>query len=86
MNQQIADIFTLFLYILIVAIVVRSLLSWFPNAQGNSIAQLVDRITDPLIEPVRRIMPRTGIIDFSAMLVIIALLLMVEVVKQAAAS
>lgn len=84
MNDQVALIFKTFLYILIVAIVVRSLLSWFPIDRNNQFAQLLYRITEPLLEPVRRILPRTGIIDFSAMLVIFLLYIMIIVVDQAA--
>ena len=84
MNDQVALIFKTFLYVLIVAIVVRSLLSWFPIDRNNQFAQLLYRITEPLLEPVRRILPRTGIIDFSAMLVIFLLYIMIIVVDQAA--
>lgn len=86
MNPNIASIFTIFLYILIVAIIIRSLLSWFPVSPRNQFAQLLTRFTEPLLEPVRRIMPRTGMIDFSAMVVIIVLYLMITVVNQAANS
>lgn len=85
MNEQIALIFTTFLYVLIVAIVVRSLMSWFPNVdRNNQFVRLLDMVTEPLIEPVRRIMPRTGMIDFSAMIVIIVLVIMVNVVQATA--
>ncbi len=84
MNHQIAQIFVFFLWVLIAAIVVRSLLSWFPNASRGQFGQLLHRFTEPLLEPVRRIMPRTGMIDLSAMVVIILLYLMIAVVNQAA--
>ena len=85
MNEQIALIFTTFLYVLIAAIVVRSLMSWFPNVdRNNQFVRLLDMVTEPLIEPVRRIMPRTGMIDFSAMIVIIVLVIMVNVVQATA--
>lgn len=84
MNDQIANIFVLFLYVLIFAIVVRSLLSWFPIDRNNELVRLLDMVTEPLIDPVRRIMPRTGMIDFSAMIVIIVLYVMITVVQTAA--
>lgn len=84
MNENIATAFTVFLYILIFAIIIRSLLSWFPNAQDNELARLLNRITEPLLQPVRSIMPRTGMIDFSALVVIIVLYVMIAVVQQAA--
>jgi len=84
MNDQIANIFVLFLYVLIFAIIIRSLLSWFPVDRNNELVRLLNNITEPLIEPVRRIMPRTGMIDFSAMVVIIVLYVMITVVRTAA--
>ena len=84
MNDQVASIFILFLYALIFAIVIHSLLSWFPIDRSNQLVRLLDLVTEPLIDPVRRIMPRTGMIDFSAMIVIIVLYVMITVVQTAA--
>lgn len=85
MNDQVAQIFIVFLYVLIAAIIVRSLLSWFPNIdRRNQFVQALDLVTEPLLAPVRNIMPRTGMIDFSAMIVIILLVVMVNVVQSVA--
>ena len=84
MNDQVALIFTVFLYLLIVAIIVRSLVSWFPIARNNEFVRLLDTVTEPLLQPVRRIMPRTGMIDFSAMIVIVVLYVMITVIQIAA--
>jgi YggT family protein len=84
MNDQIASVFILFLYVLIFAIIIRSLLSWFPVDRNNELVRLLVNVTEPLLEPVRRIMPRTGMIDFSAMIVIIVLYVMITVVQTAA--
>lgn len=85
MNNQIALVFTTFLYVLIGAIIVRSLFSWFPNMdRNNQFVRLLDAVTEPLLQPVRKLMPRTGMIDFSAMIVIFALYIMVIVVQTAA--
>ncbi|HEY4669663.1 MAG TPA: YggT family protein [Tepidiformaceae bacterium] len=83
MNGTIATVFSAFLYILIFAIIGRSLLSWFPQGQNNQFARLLFDVTEPLLAPVRRLLPRTGIIDFSAMIVIILLFVMINVVNTA---
>lgn len=85
MNDTVASLFILFLWLLILAVFLRSLLSWFPISQDNEVARLLYRVTEPLLEPVRRVMPRTGMIDFSGMVVIILLYVMMEVVRRAAA-
>lgn len=86
MNEQIAFLFTTFLYLLVVAILVRSLFSWFPNLDRNGpFVRFLDLVTEPLIQPVRRVVPNAGMFDLSPMIVIIVLLVMIQVVDQAAA-
>lgn len=84
MNDTVAQLFSLFIWLLIIALILRSLLSWFPIDRNNQFARLLANITEPLLEPVRRIMPRTGMIDLSGMVVIILLYVMLEVVRIAA--
>jgi YggT family protein len=86
LNENIAVIFSTFLYLLIFAVIGRALLSWFPQGQNNRFARILYDITEPLLSPVRRIMPRTGMIDFSALIVILVLYMMIAVVNQAASS
>ena len=56
-------------------LVVRALLSWFPNARGNQIVEIIYQITDPIILPLRRIIPPLGMIDISVMIAVLFLLL-----------
>ncbi|MCC6418448.1 MAG: YggT family protein [Gemmataceae bacterium] len=86
MNQSVADLFTAVLYILMVAVIVRSLMTWFPVRQDNQFARVLFQVTEPLLEPIRRIMPRMGMIDLSGLVLIILLQVMVAVVQQTAAS
>ncbi len=84
MNDQVALIFTVFLYGLIIVVLARSLVSWFPISRSNEFVRLLDTITEPLLSPVRRFMPRNIMIDFSGMIVIIVLYVMIAVVNRAA--
>jgi YggT family protein len=81
-NDTVASLFTYFLWALIIALLLRSVLSWVPMDRNNPFVRLVDTVTDPLVEPVRRVMPRTGMIDFSAFVVMIVLYIMLNVVEQ----
>lgn len=83
MNDQIALIFTVFLYGLIIAVLVRSLFSWFPISRTNEFARLLETITEPLMAPVRRLLPKNIMIDFSGMIVIVVLYVMIAVVERA---
>ncbi|HEX6031387.1 MAG TPA: YggT family protein [Tepidiformaceae bacterium] len=86
MNDTIATIFIAFLWVLLIALIVRALLSWFPGAQRSEFSRVLHQFTEPLLEPVRRIMPRTGFIDLSTTVVIVLLYIMIQVVQRAADS
>jgi YggT family protein len=61
------------LQILLVAILVRVVLTWFPVDQSNPIIRVVNEVTEPVLAPFRRVIPRIGMFDLSpiaAMLVI----------------
>jgi YggT family protein len=51
----------------------RVLLSWVDPSGSNGLSRLLYQATEPLLAPVRRLLPRTGMFDFSALLVLIIL-------------
>lgn len=57
------------------AIFGRVVFSWFPNVSGAvaQVATFLYKITEPLLGPIRRAVPVGGPIDFSPMILIIAL-------------
>ena len=73
-SQIISVVFTL----LIVAIFVRAILSWFNMDPRSPLVQALNSITEPILDPIRRIMPRLGMIDLSPMIAILVL----EVVQR----
>jgi len=64
-------------------IVARALSSWFPDARRHTIVQLLYQITDPVMIPASRIIPRIGMIDISPMIVILVLFTVSEALQQA---
>jgi len=56
-----------------VAVLLYALLSWFGPAGYSPGAQLLSRLCEPLLSPLRRIIPPIGGLDFSALLVLIGL-------------
>lgn len=61
------------LQILLLAILVRVVLTWFPVDQNNRIIRIINEVTEPVLAPFRRVIPRIGMFDLSpiaAMLVI----------------
>jgi len=56
-----------------VAVLVHALLSWVAPGTYNPATQLLHRICEPLLAPVRRLVPAVGGLDFSALFVLIGL-------------
>ncbi len=55
----------LLLQILWIAILIRVILSWFPVDQSNPIVRIVWEVTEPVLAPFRRVIPRIGMFDLS---------------------
>jgi YggT family protein len=54
-------------YVLLVAIFIRIIFSWTNFDPENPIAQVINQITEPIIAPIRSVMPRIGMFDLSPM-------------------
>ena len=68
-SQVICLVFTL----LTIAIFARAILSWFNMDPRSPIIQVLDMVTEPVLDPIRRIMPRLGMIDLSPLIAILLL-------------
>jgi YggT family protein len=60
--------------VLIFAIIIRALLSWVNMDPRNPVIQTLDAVTEPILEPIRRIMPRMGMFDLSPLVAIFVLI------------
>jgi YggT family protein len=63
-------------FVYIVAIVLRIVLSWFPASSGGFVAKATDvlgAVTDPVLVPLRRILPSTGFIDLSPLVALLGI-------------
>ena len=72
--------------ILVWAIIGRALLSWFPVRPGNPfypLALILHQITEPILAPLRRIIPTIGPIDISPIVALLLLQFIQGVLVQA---
>ncbi len=61
----------------------RIILTWIPNIdRSNVIVQFLFQITDPVLEPIRRALPATEMIDFSPLIVFVVLRILQSVLMQ----
>ena len=70
------DVFFTLLSIIQWMVIIAALISWVNPDPRNPIVQFLYRTTDPILRPFRKILPprRTGGIDFSPILVILAII------------
>ena len=73
----------------VIVLVARALLSWVPTRPGSpvtGVSRVLDRLTEPVLRPVRRILPpiRAGGmgIDLSIIIVIVAAEILVSVLRR----
>jgi YggT family protein len=82
MGEFITTFFVILVRILIFAIVGRALLSWFPMNPNNPLVRVLNEITEPILEPLRRVIPRLGIIDLTPMIAIVLLMAVGELLNN----
>ena len=80
MNNPIVLIAYYLVTALIVLIFIRSLLSWFPIGY-NPVSAFLVQVTEPVLAPVRRVMPRTGMFDLTPMITMIILLIVQQALR-----
>ncbi|HEY4689662.1 MAG TPA: YggT family protein [Anaerolineae bacterium] len=69
-------LFELYSFILLA----RVLLSWFQVDPYNPLVRALFQLTEPVLEPIRRLLPSAGMLDFSPIVAFIAIRLVETVV------
>jgi YggT family protein len=67
------------LNVLSIAILVRVLLTWFPVDPSNPIIRILYDVTEPILAPIRKVIPRIGMFDLSP----IAAMLLIQFISSA---
>lgn len=79
---SIADILQTTVYIFIFITIARAVLSWFQQGGQNPIERLLSSLSEPLLKPLRRILPELGGLDFSPFALIILLTLILKLIVK----
>ena len=70
--------------ILSIAIVGRTLVSWVNLGNDHPVVVIVVQVTEPILGPIRRLLPKTGDLDFSPIVAIVGLFLIRFVIGKLA--
>jgi len=79
--EQILTIIRILFTIITWLVIINAVLSYFLSPY-HPIKMTLDRIVEPMLAPIRRIMPRTGMMDFSPLVLIILLQLIEFILIQ----
>ena len=81
------DLLALLLQLYVFCIFGRIILSWFPVNPGSPVATIsgvLYSITEPVLGPIRNVLPSIGMFDLSPMVVIFAVnLVLIPIVREA---
>lgn len=78
----ILDIVITFLQIMTWAIVGRALISWVDPRGTNPISRFLFELTEPIVGPIRSVVPRIGMIDISPIFAILLLQVLARMLSQ----
>lgn len=85
MNLFLVQFINLLVTVFYIAILARVLLSWFPIGPDSAlmpVVRVVFQITEPILGPIRRILPDMGAIDLSPMIAIVVLIIIQRVIPM----
>jgi YggT family protein len=68
---------------LLVAIVARAVISWFPINPRSPLVRILNEITEPVLAPLRRIVPQLGMVDITPMIAMLVLVFIQRAISQA---
>ena len=81
--DSLGDLIALPIWLLAIALLIRALLSWVVRDRNNPVVRVLDTITEPILQPLRQIMPRTGMIDLTPMVAMLLLFFLANIVRSA---
>ena len=70
---------SLFVTALFIVVLGRVLMSWINPRFEGAVARFLYDTTEPLLSPIRRVLPSTGMIDLAPMILVMVLLILMRV-------
>ncbi|HMT94555.1 YggT family protein [uncultured Thiothrix sp.] len=68
-----ADLIRTVVWIFMVALIIQAIMSWVGNSYGNPLGSLLDSLTAPILDPIRKFVPLIGMVDLSPLVAILLL-------------
>ncbi len=71
--QAVAEVLHILLVTAMVVVIARAVLSWVSPDPFNPIVRIINQLSEPVLYPIRRRLPYLGGIDFSPLIVLLAI-------------
>ena len=83
MSDSLVTLISYLFNALTLILIARALLSWFDPGMRSSVGKILVDFTEPILGPIRRMIPSAGGLDFSPIIAIILLQFVERIVLQA---
>ena len=70
------------IWVYIIALILQAVISWVGSAQGNPVSPLIHSLTNPIVRPIRKVVPLVGMMDLSPLVAILGLNVLLIVVNN----
>ena len=81
--ELLTDLLALVIRGLYFAIFIKAIISWFPIDQNGAVVRALNQITEPIIEPIRKILPTFGMLDLAPLVAILLLSFLSRMLESA---
>ncbi len=71
MGFDLVNLLLWILNILSLLLLARALMSWFDPSFRSTIGRAIFSVTEPILAPIRQVLPRTGMLDLSTLIGIV---------------
>jgi YggT family protein len=83
MGADLASLLLTIIQILSLLIFARAIFSWFDPGYTSQIGRMLYQITEPIIAPIRQVLPRMGMLDLSVLVALILLMILQQLIRSA---
>lgn len=78
---MIKGLLSLVINLLIILVLVHAVGSWFPQVRESGFYRKLDALIEPLLRPIRNVLPTYGNVDFSPLVLLLILYLIKHLLK-----
>ena len=76
------DLLKTIIWVYIIALILQAVISWVGSAQGNPVSPLINSLTNPILRPIRKVVPLIGMMDLSPLVAILGLNILLIIVQN----